>query len=515
MKIFLNVGFASLLCLNAFAEHYVSSQDVAMFDGAYNLVDSGVIISPSYPNTISMNMSMDLENCGVIDANIDAGAYNLRLYNSGEINGSVFINHDWALTQIVRSDAEFTSLDVIGGKWILNLDGLQNADIDVIQNSGADKFVLNDASVLIDDFAKWRDWNADILLNGENTLYISNSYTVNSGEEIAHVTDISNINVVLTDVDNLHKALVESSYDGKALLYIVRETDYSKIFNDKRGILLQELRLNSPDDKLFSVMDAANNIGELQNAMNLSYRFNHDILMRPIRVINNFNMTNMFMNTNEIAVGIIPEYIFGNNTSAAGLNLFARNSYNGFNFSIGTNINKIHYTDDINDLGGMILGLNFGVRKDIDNFWINTMFGGNIAKFKADYIYVNDDIKNNPTGSSLYGALDVGYNYTIFNNLALSPFVGSVFQKLSVLDYDDTNMNLRFGGSATYNFVVENIKYEYGATVGVVSNGDMFGKLKIGFLSLIDMAGADVVFDMFDDEFGTNYRASINAKIIF
>ncbi len=515
MKIFLSVGFSSLLCFNAFAEHYVSSKNVAMFDDAYNLVDSGVVITPSYGNTIGLDMSMDLENQGIINANIDAGAYNLRLYNSGKINGSVFINHDWALTQIVRSNAEFTSIDVVGGKWIFNLDGSQNADINAIQNSGADKFIFNNSSVVIDDFAKWRDWNADVLLNGVNTLYVSNSYTVNSGEVVAHVTDISTINVILTDVDNLHKALVESRYDGKAVLYIVRETDYSKIFHDKRGVLLQELRLNNPNDKLFSVMDAANNMGELQNAMNLSYRFNHDILMRPIRVINNFNMTNMFMGGKEVAVGIIPEYIFGNNTSAAGLNLFAKNSFNGFNFSIGTNINKIHYTDDINDFGGMILGLNFGVRKDIDNFWINTMFGGNIAKFKADYVYADDDIKNNPTGGSLYGALDVGYDYTIFDNLILSPFVGGVFQKLSVLDYDDVDMNLRFGGSVTYNFVIENIKYEYGATVGTMSSGDIFGKLKIGFLSLVDMAGADVVFDMFDDEFGTNYRASINAKIIF
>ena len=111
--------------------------------------------------------------------------------------------------------------------------------------------------------------------------------------------------------------------------------------------------------------------------------------------------------------------------------------------------------------------------------------------------------------------LDIGYNYKVFEDVTVSPFVGGVFQKLSVLDYDDTNMNMRFGGCAVYNFVVENIKYEYGATVGAVSNGDVFGKLKIGFVSLIDMAGADVAFDMFNDEFGTSYRASMNAKIIF
>ena len=517
MKIFLNFIFVSLLCVDAVAANYNMSQGVASFSGDFNSVNSGVVITPSYGDVINIGMSTDLENRGIINADIDLGIYNMNLYNSGEINGNIInTNHDWALTQIARSNDELTQINVVGDKkWKLQLDSLENANIDVIQNSGANRFVFNNSSILIDDFAKWRNWDTDVLLNGENKLYVSNSYTVNSGEEIPYATDISNINVILTDVDNLHRAELKEVSGNKVLLFVVRETDYSKIFNDKRGVLLRDLRLKNPGDKLFSVMDTAGDMGQLQNAMNLSFRFNHDFLIRPIRVINNFNMNNLFLENKGNGVGVVPEYIFGNNTNGAGANIYAKNSFKGFNLGVGVNINKFHYKDDINDFGGVLIGANVNARKYMDNFWANVGLGGNFVKYQADYIYANNDIKDKPTGTSLYGTLDAGYDFYVFNNFVFSPFVGALFQKLNVLDYDDSNMNLRFGGSANYNFIVENIKYEYGASVGLISNSDMFAKLRIGFVSLIDMVGADVVIDMFDDEFGTNYRASINAKVLF
>ena len=66
------------------------------------------------------------------------------------------------------------------------------------------------------------------------------------------------------------------------------------------------------------------------------------------------------------------------------------------------------------------------------------------------------------------------------------------------------------------NYMVEaGIKYEYGASVATDEKANWNIGINVGFLSVVDNAGAHFRIDMFQDDFGTNYKLSINANVKF
>ena len=143
------------------------------------------------------------------------------------------------------------------------------------------------------------------------------------------------------------------------------------------------------------------------------------------------------------------------------------------------------------------------------------MIGINRTNFKTNDIYINENISNNPNGMSEYVRFSVGYDCAKISEFAISPFVGFMVQRNSVMDLVDTDINLHTGAIAKYDFVMDGIKYEYAANVSVDEQGDWNIGLKIGFLSVVDKAGAFASVNAFKDEFATNYKFSLNANIQF
>jgi hypothetical protein len=150
-----------------------------------------------------------------------------------------------------------------------------------------------------------------------------------------------------------------------------------------------------------------------------------------------------------------------------------------------------------------------------NKFWLVESLGFSLTDFSADYISENGEIKNNPTGTSFYADLSAGYDFVLEPGITLAPVVGFAYQPYHVADVSETDAFLHGGLNAKYFFVVDGIKYKYGASGMVGTNGNLFANLNVGFMSVIDGVGASINVGAIKDDFDTYYKFSIDAKIVF
>lgn len=522
MKRFPVVVFFLMVCISAYGEtifYAGNPYDIESFPDDEIIIENGAIINSSYGGVISINYpSVLIENYGVINANIDTNGRAIQIRNGGDINGTIIMDTGSAVMQIIKSAADINSLNVSDGHTlsveINGFDGLADlAQLKALRNTGA--FQITNSSIVMDDFSEWQNWDMDISLSGSNTLYINNPETVQSGVIIAHVVNPAGINVVLVNSENLYTVTVQP-LGGGAQLSVVRETDYDKVFNNEELDVFNILRENHIDDKLLGAMDSADNIGELQSIMNSSYRFNRSVLMRPVRAIANLSLMNIFDYENSFGISFRPSYVYSKDYSGYGLRADFAGMYQDFYFDIGLFFDRFNYENDFNDFSGNIYGLDAKFKRFIDdNIWIDGGVGLLLTDFKADYIYVNNEFKNNPYGFALYGRIEGGYDYRFFDDFVFSPFLGAVFQNMQVLDFSDNDINLLGGGNIKYSFGMDGIRYEYSWGGAIATNGDIFAMLRVGFTSVSDGAGISIGLDAVKDDYAVNYRMSLTGKITF
>jgi hypothetical protein len=502
------------------AETYVwsgESNNTDSFVGDINIIENNAIVNAiNSTDGISINTPMIIKNYGTINADLYTYGLNFHIQSAGNLNGVINGCTDRVcVTQVITSDSELKKLDINGmGFNVIVNDFAAGANFDRLRNLRAQFYEIENSVIVIDDFSNWQIWDENVSLVGSNILYINNSYTVNSGQRIKHVVNPEYISVVLLDADKLHKAKVHP-VDHGAILEIVRETDYQKIFDDNRGILLGNVRLQNPNDKLLMAMDRAYNMDELQGVMNSSYRFNSKILKRPIDVINDFIMIGNYFDDFVYGLKLTPGYIMSSNISNYDVRGDIGFSVSEVDIDFGIYLNNFNYKNELNDFSGDVYGADLKIRKSLYNFWVNGIGGLSFIKYKADNIYVDNDIKNNPSGYLLYGGFSGGYDYKIQDDIIISPFVGTEFKKFNVLNFSNTDLNIVGGGNIKYTFDIDSMKYEYSAGGAINSSGDIFVNFKIDFLSTADGAGAAIKFDVLKNEYGINYKPSITGKIVF
>ncbi len=466
--------------------------------------------------TLNLSDNAIIRNYGNIDDIYTNNNY-LKIYNYGTI-GTVHNSGFSFVCQYIPSNDALHKINMDGTDFQVDIQNIDKVDLNVLKNIVSDvdgEINITNSSIVINDFADWRSWNQNVSLIGTNTLYITNVDTIVSGEEILHVSD-NGTHVVLMESDKLHKvSLKYDSISKVAFIYISEEKDYEKVFDDNRGSLLQDLRESSSNSNLLNAMDNANNMQELENIMQSSYHFNPSILMRPVNMINEFSMLPMLSYSNALYGGLSGVYMFSDTTNLFGINFNINGDYDGTYLSIDFNLNKFKYVDDMNDFSGLVYGGNIKIKKYIDNLWANIIAGISLANFKADAVYHDDMITNNPFGYSLYGGIDVGYDYKIVQDLIVSPFIGTSLMKSEIVDISQTDTNIRIGGNLKYSFVVDNVEYDYDVMGGCGVNGNIFGGVKIGFVSILDSAGMSLGFNVYKDEYDINYKADISGKILF
>lgn len=487
-----------------------------VFTGDENIIENGAVVNHlDGDDNIVVNLPMSIINNGTINGNIDTNGNNIVIQSAGDINGNIIACDDHTcVTQLITSNAELKTLNIVNGTYNVRLQDVDRADFTGIQNLSGQTYRFSNSSVVMDDFSDWQNWDKTVELDGVNTLYINNSYTVNSGDVIRGVVYPENINVVFLDPDKMHIASLLPTYYG-VVLRVVRELNYENIFDDNRGVLLNNIRQKNPNDKMLVALDNADNINTMRHIMNSSYVFNQKVLLRPINVINKFILLDMSYDDSDLETVIKPFYI-GGDTASYGADAYVTNKFSDLNVNFGLHLNQFGYENKFNDFNGMLIGADINAKQKIQDFWINGMFGFDFVKFKTDDMYINDnDIKNNPDGYAVYGRIGGGYDYTIFDNFIFTPFIAGWFLKNWVASISDTDINIKCGGNLKYSFTVDGLKYEYDLSDAFGLNGDVLGSFKMGVTSIQDSVGGYVNASVLKTKEDTNYKLSVGLKMLF
>ncbi len=513
MKIFLGVFFSFCICANVFAQVWVGNNTISELSGDENLIESGAVLNPVSGTNISVIDSTSIINYGTINAGLFADDNTLiQIYNYGDVSGQIIAPR---VIQVMTPDVVFGGLDIQTSDYTIAINNFSDGvNLNDIQSLNPNHVRFRNSRIIVDDISNWQDWNVDIDWSGINTLSINASEDIVSGINLNHLPDYGIIVEVL-DNDGFNKPYID--YTGQdPTVNIVSETDYDRLFNDVQGAMLQDIQNTNPNDKLLLVMNGAHDINELRDIMNSSYRFNADILMRPIVALDNFAMMDALFWDTGIGGGVVPVYVGSKYMNNRGVYLYGNvvdNEKSALRFNL--RLNKFNYEDNLNVFSGISYGADVNGMHKIDNFIVKGYFGFNLVDFTADHIYVDGDVKNNPFGYSLYGGMDGFYNYVISENIYLTPFVGWNIHNYNILNDNDLTLNLRAGTAVKYGFTIDGIKYEYGLYGGAVSNGDLFGVARIGFDSVIDRVGVAISVGMFKDNFAMNYRAMFDVKFSF
>lgn len=485
---------------------------VAFDDGVENVyVESGAEVS-SLGNTITMNGAICLHNNGIIYADINTNAQNLLVYNSGTIYGNI-INTDGNVTQVITSVPEITDINVIGGVFNVQIENFDNLNFSAIEGISATAFDIKNTSIVINDFTQWQNWGQTVNLSGPISLIITDTNATDyDGAIIGNIFGNNSVGVQISGLDS--SVRTETEHIGNRFrLRIIRETNYN-VINGGANSALEKIRQSNPDDKLIKALDSATNTNEILDIASKSYRFNHRILLQPVRVINNFALMNGINDKSDFGLGFTPMYTVSDKISNLGGRVYIGNHYNDFYFNFGLKLNHFEYSDNINDFSGFTYGADIKLKQYFKKLWFNGIGGINVTKFKANYIS-NNEIKNNPYGMSWYGGIDTGYDFNISDDFSVSPFIGAIYQNYKVADVLDNDFYVRGGAGLKYSFVTDGIKYEYGLDGAIASNGNLYSSVKVGFWSITDEAGATLGVGMLQDDFDYNYQLSINAKMLF
>ena len=316
-KILVSSIFLFLCLHSANADTYYDGTYSSFSDSTVNVNVGGTLNAGS--GSIVLERHTKINNFGTVNADIDMDAYNLQLRNSGIFNGNINIGTG-QLIQVIKDNNDVTRLNVnniSGSNYKLDItdasEGISLRSIKQLYATGAE---INNSKIVIDDFNDWRTWQADVyLIDAE--LIIKNPETVISGETI--IPTLRTTGLLKTSVQNTGSLYNVSAFDtdGFWRIYLSREFNYEKVFNDKRGTLLKDLRDTNPDDKLLKIMDTARNMSELNEIMNRSYRFNRAVLAKPIKVISKFSMLNMINSADDDFNGTV-HYIISDNLNGVG-----------------------------------------------------------------------------------------------------------------------------------------------------------------------------------------------------
>ena len=458
-----------------------------------------VTINPGDPYDSITNLTQEtqLYNYGVINSNIQTNGYDLDVYNYDTINGTIYTGGGF-VRQHIDSGGAINKITVDNtGDLYVYIDSAQNINLaDIIALGASAEFNITNSSILVDDFADWNNWSQTVKFEGTNHLIVSDASSIHNNAIVEHGATGLTIEAPNLDPD-LRVELSNNS--GTWYVNIVNNSNYS----------------GQSNDPAVNALNNANSTRAINRIKRLSYHFNPSVLMKPVKTINKFIMSDSAVYKNSLYGGLSGVYIAGDKTDAYGFGLGFKGKYNNVYLSADFNFHDFDYKDSYNDFNGLMYGLNVGAKTDFDKLWIDGNIGLSLIDFDANNISHNGKNKYNPMGIVGYGKLDAGYNYTVLPDLTMTPFVGVSVATYKVYDIYDTDCDVRAGGKFEYSFVTDNIRYEYSGTASINLNGDLYGALKVGFMSEIDNAGISFGFDVLrtDEEIG--YKMSVNGTIVF
>ena len=484
---------------------------ISSFDDDIVYVNSGAVVEPLGTDIAINYPGIYIHNFGTISGSIDANDNSFFIYNTGTISGNIITNHGEIVTQIINSGADRTDFSINPANFRVEVEtDSTDINLDNIRSLDAGKFVIKDSRIVMNDFTDWKNWDKDVDIEGVVYLIITDAKTVHNGDVVTHAVSGDVVNVEILGLDGLYRANLDW-VGGQWVINNVRETDYDKI----ESSVLEKIRGGNSGTKLLNALDTATNWQEINRIKNLSYQFNHRILLRPVKMINNFTLIDMINDETDSGAGISASYVFSNSIKNYGGRICVGKRYENIYFNAGLTLNTFSYGDSLNEFSGLTYGIDIKSKQNFDKFWFREVLGASLIKFHAKYVTDENEIKSNPLGFSLFGAIDTGYDFNVYENIVVAPIAGLGWQSAKVADADETDFYARGGGAVKYSFVTDGIKYEYALESSIGNNANFSTSIKAGFWSVVDEAGVVLDATIFKDEFDWRYKFGLTGKILF
>lgn len=486
-----------------------------------DLLENTVITENALVDVTNINIinSIFIANSGELSGNINvADGRILQIQNMGKVNANFRMGENARIVQVVYTDKDFNSIG-LNSEYDLLINNSESLSLSSVINFGAaaDKIIFYDSVLEFNSLMRVQRNNINepkIEIVGNVIIY------VNSVDDILNRPILSNVSgegSVSFYVDNLDDMYVIKSYLSDENVYgkLVRETDYSKILKNKTGVFLDDLRSNTPDDKLFSALDVASDRTELENVMNDSVKLNPINLMKPIRIFNSFQGLNILSNAS--ALEVEPVYMFSDDFYSYGINARLNfHSSDKMNVAISGYGARLDFSDYINEFSSCLYGASFRLNYNDALFVLDGVAGFTVAKFDVGAVFDGNNIENNPSGVSYYFTTNVGHTFNIIENLDFIPFVNIGFDYVSVMSLSDIDFVTGIGSDIKFKLNDFDIKYDYGLRFRLLTSGQLSGAFHVNILSPFDRAGGNAeIAAIYDDKIGVSYNLRLGAIIEF
>ncbi|MBN1325082.1 MAG: autotransporter domain-containing protein [Alphaproteobacteria bacterium] len=171
--------------------------------------------------------------------------------------------------------------------------------------------------------------------------------------------------------------------------------------------------------------------------------------------------------------------------------------------------------DDINKFAGTLYGGNIRDYYMNDSFWLDSIFGVTASNFETDMILDGDNVVYNPSGISIYSALDAGLKFDFYNNFYFAPFIGFTGDYEKVLHQNDSSIAGRTGSAFGFSEETLGIRNDYQVFLNIQTNNIQTLGIRMNFWSIADDAGGSVSYAISNDEYGLNHKLVAELKFIF
>ena len=497
---FLTVLFYSV-SLDAWAvENYYYSGNVVI--AANQIIDGNIYITD---DTV-------IENNGIIRGNIIFNdAYSLDITNHNSIESNFTTIDGATITQNVSSQNDIHAIDNLINYTlkVTNADGLNMADL-VAMAGGASEVRITDSLLVLGDDLSY--FTVPIYFNHSNTFIINGANLTQSCTLLSNVYGTPYM--IPTDIDPMYVASSDI-VGGELKITLLRQTNYSLVFDGALGQYLDGLRDANADDKLLRKLDRAGTRSAMHNLLNKSGRVNPIKLLKPMQAVNALNDVRVFNNTDAMA-NIAPMYISSNEFNVIGGALNVSGKMDDDIFArVGLFGARMNYNGDLDEYNSWLYGANLDVAYMDKDFYVGTYNTLLYSKFSDMAVFDNGKIVKNPNGFSGRFGLDAGPVFVASDEIKIAPFIGGTIDYATILNDHSTDFNAHGGIEFTVNTAHDGNKYDAGMRAFVQTDGGIYAMIYSNMLSVADGIGGGVNLGALYNDSVLSYKIGLDVNVLF
>ena len=465
------------------------------------------------PNRLDIVRSINLENHGEINTDIYVSdEYNLYVRNTGIFNANIVLGNGANLYQIISNAEQITQLNV-------------NAEYDMIVDA-TDVLRLVDIANVAPSMGRVVLDNSILDINGAQVVYGGNWQL--GDEVIFKIDSLDDLygRVILENVSGNGRVIFQTSQTDDMFVDVgriennnlvvdrVRETDYYKILKNDVGTFLNNIRLKNPEDRLLGRLDAAERWDEIHNALSKSVRFNPDLMIRSMRVLNTFNTFYNFGNNNS---GINLDVVLSDDFNARGINAGVDINWSDkLNFTLGVGAGRLDYASGVDEFAADYYTVNLGMDYVYDE---NLVVMGNLVLGKMDTdidsVLYSGTVYSQPSVLGGNMRLDFGYRFNIYESGYLIPIIGGGTEMYSAESVDVSKVYAHAGFIAGYQYQMMGILYNLYTKIESTPDYGVAISGGLGFWSTYDRAGGYAEIAAMHAFDADSYKLSVGARMWF